>query len=320
MAYKKVTDYYNNETRNYMCKYCDHISCHKYNFIKHLNSEKHKNIESSKSREKVGKKYNCDLCDHISRDKYNYIKHLNTKKHKSMSINQHNSTKNNNKNNNKEIVYKCQCGKSYKHIQSLYRHNKKCKIDIHTVESYNVNMLELKNEIQELKNEILNMSKNIPIQTLSNNTISNSFNNKNEIKIFLTEKCANAISIEDFVKQLTITMEDLHNTRDNNVMAITGIIERNLKPLTITNRPIHHIENDEWFMKDKEEWTEDDGNIFINKACNKIQNDCVKEVSKSTLSCDDYIEMLHSSTKELSSVEKTRIKEKIKDNCKIVNS
>jgi hypothetical protein len=320
MAQIKVTKYYNYEKRIYICNYCHYTSCHKYNFIKHLTTEKHNNAESS---EKVGKKYeseltkyNCKICEHISRDKYNFIKHLNTKKHKSMSINQHNSDKS----NNKEVIYKCHCGKLYKHSQSLYRHSKGCKENLQTDEENKINMLELKNEILELKNEILNMSKNIHIQNASNNTISNSFNNKNEIKIFLTEKCANAISIQEFVRQLTITMDDLHNTRENTVMAISGIIERNLKPLSITNRPIHHIEKDEWFLKDKEEWKEDDGNTFIDKACNKIQKDSLKEVSNSVLTEDDYLKMLHSSTAELSSNERIQIKETIKGNCKLVSN
>lgn len=320
MANTKVTNYYNCETRSYVCIFCDYITSHKHNFIKHINTEKHRICES---REKVGKKYeidvmkyNCKICDYISRDKYNYIKHLNTKKHQSMSI----TNKSSIKNNNEERGYKCQCGNFYKHSQSLCRHSKRCKNHTLTGGDNTISILELKNDIVELKNEIINMSKRLSKQNTSNHTISNSFNNKNEIKIYLTEKCANAISIQDFVKKLTITMDDLHDTRKNSVMAISGIIERNLKPLSITNRPIHHIEKDEWFMKDKEEWKEDNGNTFIDKAYNKIQKDSLNGLSESILSDDDYLKLLHLSTKEISSNDIIQIKETIKEGCKFITN
>ena len=73
-------------------------------------------------------------------------------------------------------------------------------------------------------------------------TNTNSFNTNNNfnINLFLNEQCANALSIQDFAKKLTLTMQDLATLKDYEPKAIQGIIKNNLKSLTITERPMHN--------------------------------------------------------------------------------
>lgn len=216
--------------------------------------------------------YYCVKCDYNTSRKYNFIQHLETKKHKTGKTSK----------TSNEQHHECDCGKSYMHRQGLYLHRKKgC--------NYTTN---IKNEISELKNLILQMSKQNMATLINKSNISNSFNNKNEIKIFLTEQCANALSIQDFVKQLTITLEDINTTKESNVCAITSILERNLNPLSLTTRPIHYVEKDEWYLKDNEKWKEDDANEFIDKAYNKYQNECIVESSAIELNDDEYIKVI----------------------------
>lgn len=164
------------------------------------------------------------------------------------------------------------------------------------------------------------------INTLQNNKLSikgsnnniNSFN-KNEIKIFLSEHCANALSIQDFVKQLTISLDDLMNTKDNTVEGITHIIERNLKPLSLTTRPVHHVNEDDWFIKNKEEWSEDDGNTLVDKTHNKIQKEYLEQSEKELLNDDDYLLFVKNGTGKLENREKEYIKNELLKHCKISN-
>lgn len=272
---------------------------------------------SQKLSEEKHTKYNefiCKFCHYNTSRKSDYTKHLQTLKHAKNA-----NTDKYLQKTLKTLKLKCECGKSYKHRQSLYSHKKNCKYETEC---------DMKKDIAELKNMILNLSKsNANMLLNSHNTNSkigsdnkNSFNTKTEIKIFLNEYCANALSIQEFIKQLTITMDDINNTRENTVEAITNILERNLKPLSITNRPIHHVENDEWFLKDKEEWKEDNANGFIENTHTKIQNERLMKISykeAEELSEDDFIMEIKEATKNLSDVDRKHIKEIIHNSCKL---
>ena len=67
---------------------------------------------------KVAHFYKCNLCDYNTSKKANYEKHLSTQKHKILT------------NTDKKVAnfkdFVCNCGKQYKHRQSLFNHKKKC--------------------------------------------------------------------------------------------------------------------------------------------------------------------------------------------------
>jgi hypothetical protein len=235
------------------------------------------------------------------------IKHLKTKKHENSNGFQKVS-----KSITNDKLYECECGKSYKYRQGLSQHRKKC---------CNNEISNLKDEILDLKNHILTLTKGgIFFDNSINITKSQlNFNNKNEIKIFLSEHCANALSIQDFVKQLTISLDDLMNTKVNTVNGITNIIERNLKPLTLTNRPVHHVNKHDWFIKNKEEWNEDDGNTLVDKTHKKIQKEYLKKTENELLNDDDYLLFVKNGTGELDNKEKETIKNELLKHCEISN-
>jgi hypothetical protein len=266
-------------------------------------------------------------------------KHLSTVKHKTRKI----LTKSRKTRNLHEDEYYCECGKVYRHRQSLSTHRKKCVYTKLTDEDSLTNTgtinntqntiqkLEYENEILKLKNEILRMSKNEELvkqtfMTGNNININNitksqlNFNNKNEIKFFLSEQCSNALSVQEFIKQLSITLDDLMKTKDNAVTGIIDIIKRNLKPLTLTNRPVHYIRKDEWFMKDKEEWKEDDGDTLVDKTHKKLQKDFIDRYTKneiSNLQDDETMELLLLITKEMEYKNIMKIKDELSNNCEL---
>lgn len=302
MAYKILTEFYNNEMRKFVCLNCDYYTSHKHHFKKHIESKKH--------------------------EKYTYLQ-KSVKSVKSVKQAESNEVFRQDEHIIKEYV--CQCGKSYKHRQSLYYHKKRCTYDCASIANTDqgekhaliyenkILNLELKyeKEISNLKNTILELSKNKQIFTNSTNSFNNSFNTKNEIKIFLTEQCANALSIQDFIEQLTITIDDLTKAKNNTILGISSILERNLKPLSLTTRPVHHIDKDEWFMKDKEEWKEDDGNTIINKSHHKVQQKYLSCCINDAVTDEQYLEFISSGTKELSDTEREKIKIDIKNKCKL---
>jgi hypothetical protein len=236
----------------------------------------------------------------------------------------------------KDEQHVCECGKYYKYRQGLHTHRKKCNYkDIYDENEKLKLELKHQNEIHELKNKILELTMdkelmNATLQSINLNNNTNSFNTiannntnsfntitKNNIKIFLSEKCADAISIQDFVKQLTISFDDILSAKDNTAKGITSIIERNLKPFSVTTRPVHSIEKDEWYMKDNLEWKEDNGCTLVEKAHHKIQNECIKaytDIEDDTYT-DDHMELLVLGTSDLNQASATYIKEQLSDIC-----
>ena len=66
--------------------------------------------------------FECELCDYNTCKKGDYCRHLQTQKHKNneILINGALTVK----------VFTCECGKKYKHNQSLYNHKKKCDFKV----------------------------------------------------------------------------------------------------------------------------------------------------------------------------------------------
>ena len=73
---------------------------------------------------KNAEKFYCNECDFVCCKKSNYDKHITTRKHKILT-NTYKKMPDDN-----DQLYECECGKHYKHRQSLYTHKKKCKFII----------------------------------------------------------------------------------------------------------------------------------------------------------------------------------------------
>ena len=72
---------------------------------------------SSEKAEKSSFNFFCKSCNFKCCNKQGYDRHLLTSKHKILTNTSEKVTKS---------VFLCQCGKEYKHRQSLYNHKKKC--------------------------------------------------------------------------------------------------------------------------------------------------------------------------------------------------
>ena len=142
--------------------------------------------------QKISQEFYCEKCNYLSSKKYDFDKHLQTAKHRNL----HNTYK-----CDAHIKYKCNCGKIYKHRQSLHNHKKRCngvenKNTIIDCENNKEVMKELvmqlikqNNELQKTINDI------IPNVGNNNNNITNNNNNKFNINVFLNEKCKDALSM-----------------------------------------------------------------------------------------------------------------------------
>jgi hypothetical protein len=141
--------------------------------------------------------------------------------------------------------------------------------------------------------------------------------NKNEIKIYLSENCASALSIQEFMRQLAITIDDLNAARDNTVMGITHIVEKNLKPLSFKERPMHCLKENEWYVKDQQEgWNVDDGVKIVNETHKNIQKHCIEKLCSEDIDTmnnmddqmsDNMISLISFGTSDLRETEKQEL-------------
>jgi hypothetical protein len=245
--------------------------------------------------------FECKVCNFICRKQSNYDKHLSTRKHFLL-------TKKQNDNKNASILLCCVCGKNYYSRVGLWKHEKKCFANNHThgksqneiikidydieidVEANienaekEINHAITKDMFMELINDNKEMIKIIKDQQeqIKNmipkmgNTINNTTNNNNfNLNVFLNEQCKDAININEFIKSLKITLEDLYFTRKNGItQGISNLMINGLKELDVYKRPIHctDFKRDIVYIKEHDKWEKDSNNAIMKKTIETVAN------------------------------------------------
>ena len=222
----------------------------------------------------------CEKCDYITSKKTDFDKHLLTPKHKNhdkMFTNVDTIAT-----NLAQKKFACDCGKEYKHRQSLYVHKKKCN----TEEKINNNQLVeyLMKENSEFKNLILEALKNGSIHN-SNNIINNNSNNKSfNLQFFLNETCKDAMNITEFVNSIQLQLSDLEKVGElGYIEGISNIIVKNLNALDVTLRPVHCTDKkrETMYIKDEDKWEkEDEKKAKLHKMIRKVSHKNIDLISE----------------------------------------
>jgi len=225
-------------------------------------------------------KYECKMCYFLSCNKTNYNKHLETIKHKKQVILTERMLKlQHDKPSAKHIIenkYMCKCGKKYKHKQSLYNHRKTCnglseevhkQLNEQVQEKVNEKLIEFyKTELKELRKE------NSELKKVTNITNNQTFN----LNCFLNDTCKDALSIQEFVKSLRLSLSHLDYSVDNGgEKGVINILKEGLMELDIDKRPIHctDIKRETLYIKDTDNgWEKNSSNNKIKSAIGHVQH------------------------------------------------
>ena len=264
--------------------------------------------------------FHCEKCDYTTSKKSSWLKHLETKKHNSVKMVHNDTSKVAKSCSTGRFV--CKCGRSYKYHSGYYRHKAKCNYEPEANEVTEV-VEELHSRIT--KAEMTQITTQVLTTLLENGTIGqqqgghhNTINNNHQkifnVNLFLNDQCANAMSIQDFAKNLQLTMNDLDKSKPE---CITNVVLKNLRPMAITDRPIHCTDGDkqEWYVKDEDKgWQEDDGDKMLSEVDNKInqswpntfQNEHPNYESSEKLQ-DKYIDAAAKASKKLSDKAKKKV-------------
>ena len=314
---------------------------------------------------KNAKKFYCEKCGFVSSNKYNIEKHLSTDKHNRLiNTDEKNAKKN----------FVCNCGKSYKHSQSLYNHKKKCSYIHLTACNYGKNNNKINNEESsdnyimnhmvetdgdvdfkklfikiisenhEMKeifikqhSEIINENKElrntinelIPKVGNNNKTINNT-KNKFNINIFLNEKCREALSIDQFIENIEISLNNLLTTKDKGLTeGLTKIFIENMSKLSLYERPMHCTDKKRETMYIKTDggnggiprWEKDEDNKEINQALRKVSHKQIQNIKQWTDRYPNYMtndrlqeEYMKVALKCTSDIKEDKVLKKICDN------
>ncbi len=234
---------------------------------------------------KIPKNFYCENCNFNTSRKSHYEKHLLTQKHKYLQNNDAVATKK---------KYVCDCGKEYNYRQSLYNHRKTCKgekkeniiIQSENKDEMKELVFKLISENQELKNTVLQENKELRKQISElipkvGNTINSNNKQKFNINVFLNEKCKDAISMDEFIDKIEVSMKNLLTTKEKGqVYGISNIIMENMNKLSLYERPLHCTDKKrETLYVKNNEWEKDDNKEYINKALKKVESKQLKNLN-----------------------------------------
>ena len=241
---------------------------------------------------KIPTEFICEKCYYNTCNKKDFNRHLLTNKHK-MLTNIDNKIP---KIPKKE--FRCECGKMYKYRQSLSVHKKKCiiknensslikmedkkeiielkeliKSDDDSI-SESIIIKELKDIIVQQQNQINKQQEQISelIPKIGNNTTQN---NNFSIKVFLDEKCKDAINMTDFVNSIKVSLEQLDYTKRHGLVdGLSKTIMENMNRLTIYERPLHctDVKRETLYIKDDDKWSKDDSRERMKRAIKGVTN------------------------------------------------
>jgi hypothetical protein len=206
----------------------------------------------------------CKNCNYNTSRKSQYERHLTTDKHKRLQ--------NNDAGTILTKKYICECGREYKYRQGLYNHRKTCKgekkenIIIQTENKDEMKELVIKliRENEELKNTVLQENKELR-KTITElipkvgNTINSNNKQKFNINVFLNEKCKDALSMDEFIDKIEVSMKNLLTTKE--------------RPLHCTDKKRETL-----YVKNNE-WEKDYSKEHINKALKKVESKQLKNLN-----------------------------------------
>ena len=252
--------------------------------------------------------FTCKSCDYETGSRKDYNKHLLTLKHE-------NTTKYNEKGRKIPKNYVCECGKSYPYRASLYNHKKKCtgnpykenKIiensDNLDYKEMFITMIKENKELQTVlvtqQHQINELIPKVGNQIVGNNNIINN-KPKFNINIFLNEQCKDALTMNEFIDKIKITMDDLMITKNKGLSeGVSNIFIENMNKLSLHERPMHctDMKRETVYIKCDDEckdgisiWEKDKENKKLKKALKKVSQVQQKNLAKWTEKHPNWME------------------------------
>ena len=284
----------------YSCESCHYITSNKTDYFRHLKTKKHLKQISRKQKTKISffktektKKNantNFEFCNCGKKFKtrgglWKHQKKCNIKItdiKKNVSKNVSNVSKNvSNVSTPSNTEYKLSVDEELKHLQL-----QKAKLEVAKLQKEIENLDKPQTSTNSLTNEL--------VETIGKIAGNNNCNNTNNISInmYLNEQCKNAMNLEDFVRNITVSLQDLDYSKQNGyAKGIANIFMKQLADLEPTKRPIHCSDKKrlQFYVKDDDKWEKDKDNIKLTTSIKSVGMEQVKKMAEWEKEHPDYM-------------------------------
>jgi len=233
----------------------------------------------------------CENCNFVCSKTGDWNRHITTAKHRSRA----DCNKMKQPITSQHLSFDCECGYTCVSRSSMWRHKKKCELTapqmlnedtirdiLKTIAVSHQQNEEFKKQILEQQEKILELSNKAVVPTnitnITNNTTTNTNNNIN-FNMFLEQYCKDAITIQDFIKSIKASRDDvLYLTKHGNREGVSKIISAALDQLCITERPIHctDLKRHTTYIKDSGGWNKEQSQVNLKRLCNDTQHKCMQ--------------------------------------------
>lgn len=300
----KITTKTGRIKKTYECKYCNYFTTKKTDYFRHLKRKKHlKNVEKRKKEEETEISFSVSskieknpknlgitfcVCQKTFKTASGMWKH----KQKCEMWKAYTESK-----ISKKVSKKTQ---KVPTISAPSKTEPKLSVDD---ELKQLQLQKAKLEVEKLKKEIENINKpqtstnsltNELVETIGKIAGNNNCNNTNNISInmYLNEQCKNAMNLEDFVRNITVSLQDLDYSKQNGyAKGITNIFMKQLADLEPTERPIHCSDKKrlQFYVKDADKWEKDKDNKKLTSSIKSVGMEQVKKMSEWEKEHPDYM-------------------------------
>ena len=145
-------------------------------------------------------------------------------------------------------------------------------------------------------NDKLVTTTNINNQIIGNNNTINK--HKLNINIFLNEQCKDALTMNEFIDKIKITLDDLLVTKDRGLSeGVSNIFIENMNKLSLHERPMHctDVKRETVYIKCNGEnkgtnWLQDSENTKLKEALKKVSQVQQKSLDKWTEEHPNWLE------------------------------
>ena len=256
--------------QKFHCEECDYNTCRKSQWLRHINTNKHKLVTNSYNKNvhfyicECGNKYKHRQNIYAHKKNCNY--HKNSDDDFTMVKNGKNGKKMVKNEKCPKMSFSCICGKIYKYQGGLSRHKKTCTYNKQNHVIVDKETCELKDIVKDLliKNEELM----IKCTELAEKPTTNITNNNTQFNImnYLNTECKDAINLTDFIDSFEFSLKDLQLLSTKGYQeSMENTFIKQLCDMEKTKRPIHCSDKKRksFYIKDNDVWERDTNNVKL---------------------------------------------------------
>lgn len=250
---------------------------------------------------KSGKQFSCEFCDFNTCNKFNYMKHLSTDKHKILTDTDNKVPKNaktydcicgkSYKHRQSLLTHKKKCN-DLSSDSETYETDGKIIVNMNKEDNNDKNYKEMFIEIMNQNKELQNIIKDLIPKVGNNNGNINIVNNTVNNLNLLNDKCKDAISMDEFIDSIEINVKDLMYTSKKGLPdGISHIFVEHLNNLPLVKRPIWCADKKrkKLFIK-KDSWSEDTNQEKTKEAIKNLSVKQAKNINKYTKENPDWMQ------------------------------